>query len=156
MSRTVQIPAFRHTVAEQMAGNRERIAERIRVELARRGEQPADLAYRIKVHTRTVENWVTPNPENATRPQGANLRKVADDFNIPIEELDPDLELLEKAFRDQLQRIEDNLNLVLDAMGISPSGAAEAAEEADRATSKQQGSSAGTQGASRKKRTQGG
>jgi hypothetical protein len=62
----------------------------------------------------------------------------------------PEVEL-----RQQLGRIEQKLDLVLDAMGISPSGAAEAAEAAGRASAKPQGSSSRKPSATPKKRANG-
>lgn len=112
--RTVLFPAFSATVAEQMGDYRERIAERIRIELGRRGEQPKDLAYRIDVHPRTVENWLSRDPKKQRKPQGKHLKAVADDFGIPIEELNPDLAAEEQALREWMERVEQKLDQLIE------------------------------------------
>lgn len=151
---TVQFPPIRGTVAEQMADYRERIAERIKLELGRRGEQPRDLAYRLDVSTRTVERWLA----GERKPQGRHLKAVSDDLGVPMEELNPDLESEEQAIRDWMDAIEDKLDRILEAMGLPltrPEEAAQAAEAAAQENQRRRGTSVGTPAARRKKREAG-
>lgn len=107
---TQQFPIFRHTVALQMDGYNERIAERIKRHRERRGEDPEDAARRAAVSLRTYERW-----EAAERkPQLKNLKALADSWDVDLEALRPDLE--EDA--ERLERIEAKLDLLLDHAGL--------------------------------------
>src|SRR5687768_10315874 len=99
---TVQFPAFRLTVAERMEAYRERLAQRIDIELQRRGQNHVDLAAALKVSPRTAERWIAGERE----PQRQHRKPLADYFGLPIEELWPDLGVEEKNLRAQLDRIE--------------------------------------------------
>lgn len=55
----------------------------------------------------------------------------------------------------QMDRIEQKLDLILDSLGVSPSGAAAAAEAAARVTAKQQAQSEPKPAASKKKKASG-
>jgi transcriptional regulator with XRE-family HTH domain len=106
---TAQFPTFRLTVARQMAGHRQRLAERIDQELQKRGEDHTDLAHALRVNPRTAERWVT----GETEPHRRLRKPVADYLDLSIEELWPDLEAADKALRDQLTRIEAKLDELL-------------------------------------------
>lgn len=106
---TVQIPAFKANIADQMAAYRERLAERIDKELQRRGQDHHDLAHALRANPRTAERWVT----GETEPQRRYRKPIADFFGVPIEDFWPELELEDKAFKDWMERIEANQDKIL-------------------------------------------
>lgn len=96
-----------------MEAYRERLAQRISIELQRKGEDHRDLAAALKVDPRTAERWTT----GERSPQRHNRKPIADYLGVPIEELWPDLEVEEKRFRDQLDRIEARVDVI--ARGVA-------------------------------------
>lgn len=101
----VQSPDFRRTVAAQMEDYKRRMADQIKRERLKHGQRPADIAYKIGVDKRTYERW----EEAEVTPQPPNLRALADEWGLAIEDLRPDL--LGEA--DQFNRIEQKLDRVL-------------------------------------------
>lgn len=96
-----QLPTFRLTVAAQMAEYRERIAEQIRKEREKRGWRREDLAQKTGASYRQIERWET----GKSRPQAANLKKLAEVFKVDVTVLRPDLEAEEEELRQYLMRI---------------------------------------------------
>lgn len=104
-----QSAAFRRTVAERMAAYQDRIAARIRRELAQKGEQPGDLAYKLGVNPRTAERWIA----GESVPQPRHFRVMANHFGVKVTDLKPDLESEERLLAEQLDRIERKLDEIL-------------------------------------------
>lgn len=100
-----------------------RIAANIQRERTRRGEKPIDVAYALGINTRTYERW----EEGKATPRPANLKALADHWDIPIEQLHPDL----AADEDRLTRIETDLTAIRQLLeALTPHVAAgEAAEQ---------------------------
>lgn len=97
-----------------MEGYQERIARQIQKEAARNGEDPIDIAHSLKVHTSTVERWF-----RAERmPQKQNRRDLAKHWGLPLDVFEFDLEAEDEKIRDQLNRIEAKLDLLLVAGGL--------------------------------------
>jgi len=101
----VQSPDFRRTVAAQMEDYKRRMAATIKRERLRHGQKPSDVAYKIGVDKRTYERW----EEAETAPQPPNLRALAEEWDLDVSDLRPDLQ----AEADQLNRIEQKLDRVL-------------------------------------------
>lgn len=109
-----QFPALRLTVARQMEGYQERIAQRIRRESAKRAERPADLAYALGTHPSTVERWL-----RAERfPQRRHREELAKHWGLALDTFEFDLEAEEDEVREQLNRIEEKLNSLLEHAGL--------------------------------------
>jgi transcriptional regulator with XRE-family HTH domain len=107
---TVQCPPFRRSVALQMDGYRERMAEAIRNARASSGLGPGELADRVGVSHKTVERW-----ENGkASPQHANLRSLAKTLGVEVDDLRPDL----PPDQDTLERIEAKLDRLLLHAGL--------------------------------------
>ena len=107
-----QLPTFRITVAAQMAEYQQRIAEQIRKEREKRGWRREDLAQKTGASYRQIERWETAK----SRPQAANLKKLADVFKIDVSVLRPDLEAEEEELRQYLVRIEKNQARILSEL----------------------------------------
>lgn len=110
----MQIPAFRTNIAEQMAAMRERLADRLDKELQKRGQDHHDLAHALRANPRTAERWVT----GETEPQRRYRKPIADFLELPIENLWPDLESEDKAFREWMERVETKLDDVLEGQRL--------------------------------------
>lgn len=106
---SAQSAAFRRSVAERMAAYEDRIADRIRQQMDRHGEDPADLAYKLGLNPRTPERWIN----EGVVPQPRQFRALSKHWGIPVAELKPDLEKEEEELSAQLQRIEEKLDEVL-------------------------------------------
>lgn len=104
-----QFPTFRLTVAAQMAEYRQRIAEQIRKEREKRGWRREDLAQKTGASYRQIERWETAK----SRPQAANLKKLAEVFEVDVSVLRPDLEAEEEELRAYLIRVEANQDRIL-------------------------------------------
>lgn len=147
---SVQFAAFRANFARQMEDYRERRVRLIRAELERRGEDEHDLAHAVKAHPRTGERWVSTGAI-----QRQYRKPVADYLGLAFDELFPDLAVEEEQLRAQLAAIEDKLDLILDALGVSPAGAVQALATASRETGDTQAASAQTPPATKKRRAAG-
>lgn len=113
---TSQLPAFRSTLHALMASYQDRLAARIRAERKSRGLSREEAARLAGISFRQYQRWETGTSE----PRDANLRQLAEAWDIPVDELrPPDPEHEEAAVRDQLDRIEDKLDAVLRALGVS-------------------------------------
>jgi transcriptional regulator with XRE-family HTH domain len=97
----VQNPDFRRSVAAQMEDYKRRMAQTIKRERLRHGQKPADIAYKIGVDKRTYERW----EEAETAPQPPNLRALADEWELDVSDLRPDLQ----GEAERLTRIEQML-----------------------------------------------
>ena len=113
---TSQLPTFRLTVARQMEAYKERFAARLNAELIRRGEQPREMATALNIEPRTVERWAA----GERFPQRRHLKAAADYLGVSVDELRPDLEAEERKLRDQLDRIEEKLDEVLEILKGAP------------------------------------
>lgn len=140
-----EIPAFRRNVARQMEECKQRLAERIAENIQRErlkhGQNPGDVAYRIGVNPRTYERW----EEATTIPQPHNFKALAEEWEVEITDLRPDLE----AEQRQLDHIEHMLEALLDHFGLSDP--AQAIEGDDPAEDQQPSSTAATALDSRRK-----
>lgn len=87
------------------------------------GQKPADIAYKIGVDKRTYERW----EEGKTAPQPRNLKDLADQWQIKVTDLRPDLE----AEAARLARIEEKLDRLLEAAGLPTDVTAPPEVEAD-------------------------
>lgn len=110
-----QSPAFLRSVNERMEAYRERLAAKVRAEMAQRGEGPGDLAYNIGVEPRTVERWLAGESE----PRRRNFKAMSEHWGVPITELRPDLEEEERQLQAQLDRIEAKLDVLLAHHGLT-------------------------------------
>jgi transcriptional regulator with XRE-family HTH domain len=112
-----QIPAFRLTVARRMEPKalRERVGRRIRAARLREGLEPRDLAYELKIAERTLERWELGEVYPQLRNRNALVERLQ---ALSLDDLQPDLEAEERELRDQLDRIENMLASVVDALGI--------------------------------------
>jgi transcriptional regulator with XRE-family HTH domain len=109
-----------------MEAYRERIAQRIRQEAAKHGENPLDLAVALEIHPSTTERWF-----RAERTPQPRLRKqLAKHWNLPLDEFEPDLEAEGRELRIQLDRIEAIVTKLARALGVDPSESLE--DEATR------------------------
>lgn len=113
-----QLPAFRLTVAARMESYLERLAANITRERKRRGESVLDIAVAIGVDKRTVERWEAAERE----PQIKKLKALADHWSMDVGDLRPDLKAEERVLRDQLDRIEQKLDALLDALKVGSGG----------------------------------
>lgn len=104
-----QCPAFGRSVPERMQAQRERVAAKIKAEMARRGEQPRDIAYVLGIAERTIERWLARESE----PRLRNLKALAEHWSMDLSELRPDLEQEERELQAQLDRIEANISRLL-------------------------------------------
>lgn len=104
-----QLPTFRLSVAAQMAEYRQRIAEQIRREREKRGWRREDLAQKTGASYRQIERWETAK----SRPQAANIKKLAEVFEVDVSVLRPDLEAEEEELRQYLVRVETNQERIL-------------------------------------------
>ena len=107
---TVQRPAFRHSVAHAMEGYRERMAANIKEAREAKALGPGEVADKIGVSPRAVERWES----GQSLPQRANLRKLAELFEVDVSDLRPD----SPPDAEALERIEAKLDLLLDAAGL--------------------------------------
>lgn len=110
-----QFPAFRLMVAHQMEAYRDRIARRIRQEAAKRGESAPDLAHALGIYPQTAERWF----RGERTPQRRHRTQLAEHWEIAFEELEPDLFAEERELRDQLNRIEQKLDQLLDHFDLA-------------------------------------
>lgn len=85
-----------------MADYQKRMADQIRKEREKRGWRREDLAQKTGASYRQIERWET----GKSRPQIANRMALAEVFELPLDELFPDLEAEEEALRQQLDRLE--------------------------------------------------
>jgi len=99
-----------------MEGYQERIARQIQKEAAKNGEAAIDLAHAMGVHLSTAERWL----RGERIPQRRHKKELAEHWGLPLDAFEFDLEAEEKEIRDQLDRLEAKLDLVLGALSIEP------------------------------------
>lgn len=107
-----QFPALRLTVARQMEGYQQRLAEKMRAEAAKRGESPVDLASALGTSASTTERWF----RGERVPQQRYRRDLRKHWDLEPDFFEVDLEAEEKEVREQLNRIEQKLDRVLKRM----------------------------------------
>jgi transcriptional regulator with XRE-family HTH domain len=88
-----------------MEAHKDRIAARIRLEAAKRGEGALELARVLDVYPTTVERWF----RGERMPQGRHRRELCKHWELPLETLEFNLEAEEEDVRSQLDRIEREL-----------------------------------------------
>lgn len=123
-----QFPSFRLTVAERMQPKavRERVGRRIEAARLHEGMDRRDLAYALKVAEKTVERWET----GERYPQLRHRKTLADRLEqLTIDELNPDLEAEERAVLDQLDRIEDKLDWLIEQQATEKRQSQKAVDE---------------------------
>lgn len=124
-----QFPALKSKLVREMEGHQERIAKAIRKEAARTGEDPMDLAQAMGVHVSTVERWF-----RAERmPQKRHRRELAKHWDLPLDAFEFDLEAEDEEVREQLNRMEAMLALLLEQAGLElPTSAGDGATSIDQ------------------------
>lgn len=104
-----QFPALRITVAQQMEGFQQRLAEKMRAEAGKRGESAVDLASNLGTSASTTERWF----RGERVPQRRHQKELRDFWDLEPDFFEIDLEAEEREVRQQLNRIEQKLDRVL-------------------------------------------
>lgn len=109
-----------------MADYQRRMARRIQSERERLGLSHLELAAKVGTTDRSVRRWEA----GASEPQPRHLRALAETFDLQVTDLRPNLEAEEAAVRDQLDRIESKLDLLVSALRLIPTEDGATLEEA--------------------------